>query len=190
VTHRLRLKGDTGYSRDWSERCAQVDEVAARVPGSERLAPPRLVFRLGDHRGTGGAESLQCGIHVIYVDPEAEPILLGCADSADADARASSFHRQILGFAVGRELIDRGEPERLVAWGVEQTVDLPTAIRAYTMGGAFANHCDTNRGSVSPGKYADLIVLSEDLFGLEPTAILETRVVTTIVGGQVQFRAA
>jgi len=57
-------------------------------------------------------------------------------------------------------------------------------------GGAFANHCDTNRGSVSPGKYADLIVLSEDLFGLEPTTILETRVVTTIVGGEVRFRAA
>jgi predicted amidohydrolase YtcJ len=76
------------------------------------------------------------------------------------------------------------------AWGLEQTVDLPTAIRAYTMGGAFANHCDANRGSVSPGKYADLIVLSEDLFDLEPTAILETRVVTTIVGGEVQFRAA
>ncbi|MGA9160948.1 MAG: amidohydrolase [Actinomycetota bacterium] len=76
------------------------------------------------------------------------------------------------------------------AWGVEQTVDLPTAIRAYTMGGAFANHCDADRGSITPGKYADLIVLSEDLFGLEPTAILETQVVTTIVGGEVQFRAA
>ena len=49
---------------------------------------------------------------------------------------------------------------------------------------------DTNRGSVSPGRYADLIVLSEDLFGLEPTAILETRVLTTIVGDEVQFRTA
>jgi predicted amidohydrolase YtcJ len=76
------------------------------------------------------------------------------------------------------------------AWGVEQTVDLPTAIRAYTMGGAFANHCDADRGSITPGKHADLIVLSEDLFGLEPTAMLEARVVTTIVGGEVQFRAA
>ena len=83
----------------------------------------------------------------------------------------------------------RGSPWR-GRLGVERTVDLPTAIRAYTMGGALANHCDTNRESVSPGKYADLIVLSEDLFGLEPTEILETRVVTTIVGGEVQFRAA
>jgi len=75
------------------------------------------------------------------------------------------------------------------AWSVHETVNLPTAIRAYTMGGAFANHCESDRGSITPGKYADLIVLSEDLFGLEPAAVLETRVETTIVGGTVEFRA-
>lgn len=75
------------------------------------------------------------------------------------------------------------------AWSVHETVNLPTAIRAYTMGGAFANHCESDRGSITPGKYADLIVLSEDLFGLEPDGILETRVETTIVGGTVEFRA-
>jgi predicted amidohydrolase YtcJ len=73
------------------------------------------------------------------------------------------------------------------AWATHETVDLRTAIHAYTMGGAFANHCDGDRGSITPGKYADLVVLSEDLFGLEPAGILETRVETTIVGGAVAF---
>jgi predicted amidohydrolase YtcJ len=73
-------------------------------------------------------------------------------------------------------------------WATHETVDLRTAIRAYTMGGAFANHCDRDRGSITPGKYADLVVLSEDLLALEPAGILETRVETTIVGGAVAFR--
>jgi hypothetical protein len=73
------------------------------------------------------------------------------------------------------------------AWATHETVDLRTAIHAYTMGGAFANHCDGDRGSITPGKYADLVVLSEDLFTLEPAGILETRVETTIVGGAVAF---
>jgi predicted amidohydrolase YtcJ len=75
------------------------------------------------------------------------------------------------------------------AWSTHQTVDLPTAITAYTMGGAFANHCERDRGSISPGKYADVIVLSNDLFGLEPAGLLETRVETTIVGGEIVHRA-
>lgn len=71
------------------------------------------------------------------------------------------------------------------AWTTEQTVDLASAIRAYTMGGAWANHCETDRGSITPGKAADLVVLSEDLFALEPAGILETKVALTIVGGAV-----
>ncbi len=70
------------------------------------------------------------------------------------------------------------------AWTTEQTVDLATAIRAYTMGGAFANFCEHDRGSITPGKHADLIVLSEDLFETEPAAWLEARVTATLVGGE------
>jgi predicted amidohydrolase YtcJ len=75
------------------------------------------------------------------------------------------------------------------AWGTHQTVDLPTAIHAYTMGGAWANFCEGNRGSITPGKYADLIVLSENLFELSPLEFLETRVELTMVGGSVEYRA-
>lgn len=71
------------------------------------------------------------------------------------------------------------------AWTTEQTVGLASAIRAYTMGGAWANHVETDRGSITPGKAADLIVLSEDLFAVEPAGFLETGVTLTIVGGAV-----
>jgi predicted amidohydrolase YtcJ len=75
------------------------------------------------------------------------------------------------------------------AWATEQCVDLETAIRAYTAGGAFANHAEGDRGSITPGAYADLVVLDRDPFLLEPAALLETRAVATIVGGQLVYEA-
>lgn len=75
------------------------------------------------------------------------------------------------------------------AWAVEETVDLETAIRAYTLGGAYANFAEGNRGSITPGRYADLVVLDRDLFSLQdPREILGAHVTHTIVGGEVVYR--
>jgi predicted amidohydrolase YtcJ len=71
------------------------------------------------------------------------------------------------------------------AWTTEQTLDLEAAIRGYTMGSAFANFAEDDRGSVTPGKAADLVVLSQDLFRLDPAQIPETDVDLTIVDGRV-----
>jgi predicted amidohydrolase YtcJ len=72
------------------------------------------------------------------------------------------------------------------AWGADETLDLEAAIRAYTLGSAYANFCDDDRGSVTPGKYADLVVLSDDLFRLDPARIPSTRVELVLVGGAVR----
>lgn len=74
------------------------------------------------------------------------------------------------------------------AWTADQAVDLETAIHAYTAGGAFANFADADRGSIAPGRYADLVVLDRDLFGLEPGQILDARATHTLVGGEVVYR--
>jgi predicted amidohydrolase YtcJ len=71
------------------------------------------------------------------------------------------------------------------SWILEQTLDLPTAIRAATLGSAFANFVDQERGSIEVGKQADLVVLSRDVFAGEPAALLDTTVDVTIVGGEV-----
>jgi predicted amidohydrolase YtcJ len=69
-------------------------------------------------------------------------------------------------------------------------VDLATALRAATIGSAFANFAEGNRGTLTPGKYADLVVLSRDLFAAEdPREILDTTVTHTVVGGRVVHRA-
>ncbi|GGS46477.1 hypothetical protein GCM10010156_01450 [Planobispora rosea] len=71
------------------------------------------------------------------------------------------------------------------AWVPEEAVDLETAIRAYTLGSAYANFCDHDRGSLTVGKLADLVILSEDLFGIPAGRIPEVRAETVIVGGRV-----
>jgi predicted amidohydrolase YtcJ len=77
------------------------------------------------------------------------------------------------------------------AWNLEETVDLATAVRAATLGSAYANFVQDRRGSLTPGKDADVVVLSRDLFAEDdPRAILETRVTHTVVAGEVVHWAA
>jgi predicted amidohydrolase YtcJ len=66
-----------------------------------------------------------------------------------------------------------------------QTIDLATAIRAYTTGGAYANFCEHDRGILAPGKAADLIALSDDLFQLSPGQIKDCHVELTMVAGEI-----
>jgi predicted amidohydrolase YtcJ len=65
----------------------------------------------------------------------------------------------------------------------EQAIDLPAAIAAYTMGAAYANGLESETGSLEVGKSADLVVLSEDLFRLEPHEIAKARVLLTLLEG-------
>jgi predicted amidohydrolase YtcJ len=76
------------------------------------------------------------------------------------------------------------------AWNMEESVDLETAVRAATVGSAFANHLEGRRGMIAPGADADLIVLDRDLFEPgDPRAILDTHVTHAVVGGEVAYRA-
>jgi hypothetical protein len=88
--------------------------------------------------------------------------------------------------ALTRKALDGTPPG---GWIPEQTITLEAAIRAYTLDGAYANFAETNRGSISVGKYADLILLSADLFEIPPEEILNTKVDLTMVGGEVVYRS-
>jgi len=66
---------------------------------------------------------------------------------------------------------------------------LETAIRGYTINGAYANFAEANRGSIVPGKYADLIMLSDNLFSIPPEKIRDAHVLLTLVGGREIYRS-
>ena len=81
----------------------------------------------------------------------------------------------------------RGRREEDPPWVPEQSINIEDAVYAYTMGSAYANFCDDNRGSITPGKYADLVVLSGDLFTIPVEQIKEITVDLTMVDGEVVF---
>ena len=68
-------------------------------------------------------------------------------------------------------------------WYPEQRLSVTEAVRAYTAGAAYASGEEDLKGTLSPGKLADLVVLSQDIFTIEPMAILETEVVATMLDG-------
>ena len=64
---------------------------------------------------------------------------------------------------------------------------LEEALTAYTQGAAFASHCDTTRGSLSVGKYADLVVVSPDPFDVPAEQLAGIRTVATVVDSRTVF---
>ena len=63
------------------------------------------------------------------------------------------------------------------------------AVRAYTVSSAYPEFQETVKGAISNGKPADLVILSEDIFTINPIKIEKTKVLTTIVDGLVVYQA-
>jgi len=70
-------------------------------------------------------------------------------------------------------------------WVPEQRVTLDQALAAYTRDAAWGQFEENIKGTLTPGKLADVIVLSQDLFKISPLDIYKTKVVLTVVGGKV-----
>ena len=66
-------------------------------------------------------------------------------------------------------------------------MDITTAIRLHTINGAYASFEEGIKGSIEPGKLADLVVLADDITAMPAEQIRETEVVLTLVGGQVVY---
>jgi predicted amidohydrolase YtcJ len=80
-----------------------------------------------------------------------------------------------------------GKPE--AGFIPEQRLTVAQAIEGYTLGAAFAGRREKSEGSLEIGKLADLIILSQNIFDVNPHRIDATKVVTTIVGGRLVYQA-
>ena len=89
--------------------------------------------------------------------------------------------------AVTRATLDGKNPD---GWFPEQKLSLAEAVEAYTMGSAYAEFQEKDKGSITPGKLADMVLLSDDVFAIDPVKIREVKILTTWVGGQIVWDAA
>ncbi|MEE2994298.1 MAG: amidohydrolase family protein [Gemmatimonadota bacterium] len=86
--------------------------------------------------------------------------------------------------AVTRRTLDDKNPE---GWVPEQRISVEEALQGYTVNAADASFEEDIKGSLEPGKLADLIIIDRDLTAIPPEQIREAKVILTVVGGKVVY---
>jgi hypothetical protein len=86
--------------------------------------------------------------------------------------------------AVTRRTLDGKNPQ---GWIPEQKLSVEEALRCYTIQNAYAAFEEGEKGSIAPGKVADLVVLSSDLFAVNPVDFRDVNVDLTMVDGEVVY---
>lgn len=170
---RFRIEHAQHLSPEAFPRFAELGVIAAMQPyhaiddgrwAEKRIGPDRI-------ETTYAFRSLQdAGAHVAFgSDWTVGPM----------DVRKGLFA------AVTRRTLDGANPD---GWVPQEKISLEEALNAYTFESARAGFSEGKVGRLEPGKYADLVVLSQDLFEVEPARIPDVRVDMTLVGGDIVYR--
>ena len=111
----------------------------------------------------------------------------GCIIPGGSDFPVESPN-PLLGFYAAVTRQDRsGNPPG--GWNPGERMTREEALRSFTLWGAYAAFQEREKGSLEPGKWADIVVLTDDIMTIEPPKILTTGVVMTIVAGDVVYSA-
>jgi predicted amidohydrolase YtcJ len=86
--------------------------------------------------------------------------------------------------AVTRRTLDGKNPN---GWIPEQKISVEEAVHAYTVGSAYAEFQENVKGTITPGKLADMVIISGDIFKIDPKEIERVKVVMTIMDGRVVY---
>lgn len=172
---RFRIEHAQHLTRDAIERIAADDVIASMQPyhaiddgrwAEKRIGPERIktTYAFRSLLDAGAKLAFGSDWNVAPIDP-----LLG------------------IYAAVTRRTIDGAYPE---GWVPEEKISVEEAVTAYTAGAAYACHMEDSVGDLEPGKYADLVVLSDDIFTIDPVQIENVQVDLTLVEGEVVYRRA
>jgi predicted amidohydrolase YtcJ len=86
--------------------------------------------------------------------------------------------------AVNRRTIDGLNPN---GWQPQQRITVAQAVRAYTGANAFAGFQEDRVGRIAPGYLADFVVLSQDIFKIDPSRLTGVEVLSTVIGGEERY---
>lgn len=87
--------------------------------------------------------------------------------------------------ATTRATLDGKNP---AGWIPEQKLTMTDAVTAYTSGSAYAEFQELDKGSITPGKLADMVLLSDNIFRMDPALVRDVKVDTTIMGGKIIYQ--
>ncbi len=134
---------------------------------------PYVLPRLGEQRAREGAYVWQS------LWKSGAVVTNGTDVPVEAISPIASFHCSVTRDAVGTDS----------AFFPAQKLTREQALKTYTVNGAYVEFHETQTGSLTPGKWADITVLSRDIMTVPADSILGTRVLYTIVGGKVVYTA-
>ena len=70
----------------------------------------------------------------------------------------------------------------------EQKISVEEALTAYTISPAYTSFEENIKGSISPGKLADIVIIDRDLTKINPVNIKDAGIMMTIVNGNIEFQ--
>jgi predicted amidohydrolase YtcJ len=168
---RWRIEHAQHVHPDDVARFAELGVIAAMQGIHCTSDGPWVLKRLGEERAKSGAYLWRDFINagVVVTNGTDVPV-------EDADPIAS-YHASVTRKMANGEL-----------FFPEQKMTREEALKSYTLANAYAAFEDQVKGSIAPGKYADITVLSRDILTVPDDEILEAEVVYTILGGKVKYR--
>ncbi len=172
--NRWRIEHAQHLHPDDIERMAKSDIIASMQAIHCVSDAPFVVKRLGEQRAREGAYAWRS-----LIDAGVKVINGTDAPVEDVDPLASFYAS-----------VTRKHPlyER-ESFFPEQSMSREEAIRSYTIDAAYAAFEETNKGSLEVGKYADFVVLDQNLLTCSDSEILSCNVIMTLVGGAVKYKA-
>jgi len=154
------------------DQCRRLGVVVA--------SQPSFLYYLGDsfYENVGPSRSKWVKPHRAWMDH-------GIVVAAGTDSPVTPYPPFVsLWAAIARRTEVRG-----IQMGADQRVTREEAIRMYTINGAYLSFEEDVKGTVEPGKVADLVVIDRDILTCPEDEIKETRVLRTILGGKTVYKA-
>ena len=182
-------------SRDRIEHCAECPpELVSQVAecGAMVVTQPGFIYWNGDAYGQRVDESLIPHLYAVgALDRAGVPLAFGSdAPVTDPNPWPAIYSAVTRATKQGRTLPPGGSNHRdSVRAGMGQGIAVARALRLHTLGGAWAEGTQDRKGTIRPGKLADLVLLDTDPNEVEPDRLKDIRAVLTIVGGEVAWNA-
>jgi predicted amidohydrolase YtcJ len=162
---------------EFYSRFADLDIIAEVNPSNVGDDMRWIVRRLGSER-----EKLS---HPFQGFLDHGVVIIGGSDIPGAQGATFKCHpRYVINAAVNRTR-DDGTPEG--GWIPEQRISMHNGIKMHTLDAAYATFDEDVRGSIKPGKLADLTVSDLNLIEIDPTDILDMEIVMTVVDGRIVY---
>ena len=153
-------------------RFSELGVIAAMQAVHCTSDAPFVIKRLGERRASEGAYAWRSLL-------DAGAVVTNGTDAPVEDVDPlNSFYASVTRKRPGEE-----EP-----FMPHQKISREEALYSYTMANAFAGFEENIKGSLTPGKLADLVILDNNLLTCDDEAILDTRVEYTIVGGKIAYQ--